>query len=302
MKILPRITVLIISLCFLGSLPGQVQAQSRVEENVVYGMYSGLALLMDIRYPEQANGIGVIVIPGSGWHMPLNLGSEQLKESINPRLSDALLGAGYTLFAINHRAAPRFRYPAAVEDAQRAVRFVRSHAADFGIDPDSIGAMGASSGGHLVNMLGALDGSGDPNDPDPVNRASSKVQSVVAMMAPSDLVAFARGPAGDKWFVASFLGMPLIRNDEASLRVHEEASPISYASPDDPPFLLIHGDADVRVPVEQSELFSDELARNGVKVEFITVPGAGHGFGFRNGRAEDLVVSIVNWFDSNLQH
>jgi acetyl esterase/lipase len=68
------------------------------------------------------------------------------------------------VFAINHRQAPRFRYPAPIEDAQRAVRFVRFHRSDYGITSDRIGAWGSSSGGHLVELLGTMDGKGDPAD------------------------------------------------------------------------------------------------------------------------------------------
>ncbi|MEE8361474.1 MAG: alpha/beta hydrolase, partial [Gemmatimonadales bacterium] len=99
-------------------------AQARVDQNVVYGMYSGLALLMDVHHPAEPNGYGIIQIGGSGWHAPTAYSARQLKRG-PPQI---FLDAGYTVFTINHRAAPRFRYPAAVEDAQRAVRFVRHNA------------------------------------------------------------------------------------------------------------------------------------------------------------------------------
>ena len=119
------------------------RAQSRVEKNVIYGMYSGLALLMDVHHPAQANGYGIVFVSGSGWQAPLNYGAVGLKEAQIPIWAPPLLRAGYTVFAINHRAAPRFHYPTAVEDVQRAVRFVRHHARQFGIDPIRIGGIGA---------------------------------------------------------------------------------------------------------------------------------------------------------------
>jgi hypothetical protein len=109
-------------------------AQTRVEKNVIYGMYSGLALLMDVHYPAQPNGYGIVFVSGSGWQAPLNYGAVGLKEAQIPLWGPPLLRAGYTVFAINHRAAPRFHYPAAVDDVQRAVRFVRHHARQYGID------------------------------------------------------------------------------------------------------------------------------------------------------------------------
>jgi hypothetical protein len=116
--------------------------QTRVEKNVVYGMYSGLALLMDVYYPEKSNGIGVIFVADSAWQARLTYGAVALKQEQISEWSPALLRAGYTVFAINHRAAPRFHYPAPVEDVQRAVRFVRYQAAQFGIEPGRLGGLG----------------------------------------------------------------------------------------------------------------------------------------------------------------
>src|SRR5687768_15456371 len=151
-----------------------------VERNVVYGMYSGLALLMDVHRPEAgANGYGIVHISGSGWSAPLGLDARPLKEASHVEIEALpLVEVGYTVFTINHRAAPRFAYPAAVEDAQRAVRFVRHNAARLGIRGDRIGALGGSSGGHLVSMLGVLDGDGDAEDESAVNRESARVQCV----------------------------------------------------------------------------------------------------------------------------
>jgi acetyl esterase/lipase len=289
----------------LVGFAGPAQAEARVESNVIYGMYSGLALLMDVYHPERPNGFGIVVIPGSGWHMPMDLDVAPLKAAFSRPIfrSDALLAAGYTLFVIDHRAAPRFRYPAAVEDAQRAVRLVRYNANSYGIDPGSIGALGGSSGGHLVSMLGVLDGAGDPEDASQIDRASAKVQAVVAIFPPTDFLAFVRGSGGDKATVGSFLGTNLGRNDKAAERRYEAASPISHVSADDPPFLLIHGDADPVVPVEQSKLFREALAKAGVHVELKIVPGGGHGGTILDGaNAADALDGIVGWFDANLRH
>ena len=182
-----RRIVSVVVLVVLG-LAGPVNAEPSVERNVVFGMYSGLALLMDVYRPENPNGYGIVFISGSGWTRGLGYDATPLKESGQEELyALPLAAAGYTVFGINHRAAPRFRHPAHLEDAQRAVRFVRHHAAEYGIDPDRIGAMGGSSGGHLVSFLGVLDGDGVPMDPSPINRESAKVQAVVTRAAPVDL-------------------------------------------------------------------------------------------------------------------
>ncbi len=236
---------------------------------MVYGMYSGLALLMDVHHPAEPNGKGLILIHGSGWHGPTTYGAWQLKQR---GVQQIFVDVGYTVFVINHRQAPRFRYPAAVEDVQRAVRYVRHNAERYGIDPDQLGGWGGSSGAHLISMLATMDGHGDPDDSDPVNRESAKLQAVVARAAPTDLAVF-DGRQGVS-ALTSFMGSPINRGDPGAYR---EASPITYVTPDDPPLLLVHGDADPVVPFKQSELMLAALEEHGVEARLIRIAGAGHG-------------------------
>jgi acetyl esterase/lipase len=280
-------------------------AQTRIDRNVVYGMYSGLALLMDVHYPDRPNGHGIIAIQGSGWNAPLGYDAPPLKTRVSAW--SGLTNAGYTLFAINHRASPRFEYPDAVEDAQRAVRYVRHNAKTFGIDSDRIGAIGGSSGAHLAAMLGTLDGKGDETDSDRVNRVSSKVQTVVAIFGPFDLTrvhTISGGPA-----VALFVGVrptPVGTTPGApEARRYAAASPITYVTADDPPFLLFHGDVDQTVPIEQSTLMERALKKAEVPVEFITVSGGGHGENFQlktgDPRLPDTMGLSAKWFDKYLK-
>ena len=283
-------------------LAGPLLADRRVEKNVVYGMHSGLALLMDIYYPEKPNGYGVIFILGSGWHMPLAYNAAALKDrAANNNFLQKLTEAGYTVFAINHRAAPRFRYPAAVEDAQRAVRFVRHHAKQYRINPERIGGMGGSSGGHLVSMLGTLDGEGDPEDPDPVNRESSKLQCVVARAAPSELAKI-RTESGLST-VTSFIGIRLPGTNPITeeYKRYLDASPVTHVSADDAPFLLIHGDADRTVPFEQAGVMETALRKANVEVKLIRIPNGGHGGNFQGAiNPPDFLGEMVRWLNRHL--
>jgi len=289
--------------------------QASVDSNVIYGMYSGLALLMDVHYPTVSNGYGIIMIPGSGWHAPLGTNAAPLKNGISRQFfrADLLLDSGYTIFVINHRAAPRFKYPAAVEDAQRAVRFIRFHSAKYKIDPNRIGALGSSSGGHLVSMLGVLSGRGDPLSVDAIDHESANVQAVVALWPATDFVDFAQNPNMGGTAMVSFLGAYLsgrqlrdIESQEVTqsleFQIHKEASPTSHVSSDDAPFLLVHGDADDVVPFSQSELFHEALSAAGVPVEFIRIPGGGHGGRIADGTsAPDYFGPMLNWFDAHLR-
>ena len=213
-----------------------------------------------------------------------------------------LVDAGYTVFVVNHRSLPRFHFPAAVEDVQRAVRFVRSNSSSFGIRSDRIGAVGGSSGGHLVSMLGTLDGAGTPDDPDAVERASAKVQTVVARAAPLNFLKMRT--AGIK-----FIGFDVdpengIGPPETSVehQTYRAASPIFFVSPDDPPFLLLHGDKDTEVPLAQSQEMAAALTASGVPVKLITVEGAGHGPDFPGATdPPDYLGEMVNWLDLHLR-
>jgi acetyl esterase/lipase len=293
------------TLAFLTASTNHAHAQAREETNVVYGMYSGLALLMDVHHPSESNGHGILIIGGTGWHLPVGYNGIGQKDRRYPPDSEALLAAGYTLFHINHRAAPRFRYPASLEDVQRAVRFIRFHALRFGIDPDRIGAWGFSSGAHLAALLGVLKGTGDPQDPDPVNRVSAKLQCVVAGALPADLTGTLAPFAVAA--VASFLGTPQFRagpllEDRLTVGLAREASPVHHVSADDAAFLLEHGDADELIPFAQSEAMKKALHAAGVPVLLRRVPGGDHGG--PKFAAQDSGVryrAIIDWFNQFLR-
>jgi len=269
-----------------------------VETNIVYGMYSGAALLLDVYKPTRPNGYGVIHISGSGWTAPLAYNAADLKSNSQTLLyAKALANAGYTVFAINHRALPRFRYPAPVRDAQRAVRFIRHNTARYGIRADRIGASGGSSGGHLVSMLGTLDGKGNAEDPDPIERHSAKVQCVVARAAPAD---FLTGDNG-RFLLGMARPQPNSPPNTLEYRTHREASPVTHITPDDPPFLLMHGDKDAQVNFSQSEEMEAKLKSAGVPVKFLRIVGAGHGPTFPGAvNPPDYLAELVRWFDEHL--
>jgi dipeptidyl aminopeptidase/acylaminoacyl peptidase len=153
-------------------------------------------------------------------------------------------------------------------------------------------------------MLGVLDGDGDPEDLNPINQESSNVQAVVALAGAGDLTAFATGTDGDRTAVSSFIGtyLAFFRTPESQrqeLSLYAAASPSSYVSPDDPPFLLVHGDKDTVVPFSQSELFHQKLADGGVTVELIRIPSGDHFLASSefDVAVPDYMSAMVEWFD-----
>lgn len=291
---------------FVGTLvasdaSGQLSTEGlgeRVERNVVYGMYSGVALLLDVYHPATPNGIGVVYIAGSAWHSSLDYNAPPLKElPLVAAASGPLVQAGYTVFAINHRNAPRFRYPGPIEDAQRAVRFIRHHADRFGIHPDVIGAAGHSSGACLALLLGVLDGVGESGHTDLVERESAKVQAVASLAAPTD---FINVPAS--FAQSSYLGVALFDRTDTSTPeylIYHGASPVFHATADDAPTLLVHGDADPIVPFRNSELMTEALEAAGVTVRQVNIRGGGHFPPFPTDEPNPF-LETVRWFDEHL--
>ncbi len=272
-----------------------------VERNVIYGMYSGAALLLDVYRPAKSNGFGVVFVAGSGFQAAPAYGARPIKETQIELWGPPLTAAGYTVFAINHRGAPRFHYPAAIEDVQRAIRFVRAHARDYGIDGARLGGLGGSSGGNLIALAALRAERGGSDDADAVNREPATLQAIVLRAAVTDLRAPAS--AGSAGFIVSYMETP--PGESASAKaLYDAASPITQVGPAAPPTLLIHGDADETVPLAQSVAMQAALGKAGVPVKLVTVPGGAHGADF-GGKPRsdwpDYYAATVAWFDQYLR-
>jgi acetyl esterase/lipase len=180
---------------------------------------------------------------------------------------------GYVIASINYRLCQHAYFPAQIEDCKAAVRWLRAHAREYRIDPDRIVAWGDSAGGHLASLLGTAGDIPDWEQGNPVG--SSRVQVVIDWYGRANLACVSTDPAYADSPIAMLLGGsgPEVK-DQA-----EDASPIHYVSKNDPAFLIMHGDKDGVVPVEQSLAFTSALKAAGVKVKLVVLRGAGHGGG-----------------------
>jgi acetyl esterase/lipase len=208
---------------------------------------------------------------------------------------------GFAVASINYRLTQEAIFPAQIDDCKAAVRFFRSHAADYNIDPKKIGVWGVSAGGHLAALLGTscgakiLDQETKQGDP----AVDSCVQAVCDWCGPSDLLSVA-DQAGSRTKidydstagpVAKLLGG--LQKDKHDLAV--AASPITYVDKTDPPFLIVHGDIDDLVPFAQSQELHNKLTEAGVPNKLITIAGGGHGFG-----NEEQLNHVVEFFKETL--
>ena len=158
-------------------------------EDVVYGQKEGMGLTLDVLEPEKGrNGIGIVLISSGSWESSKSNIPEKVAEFRRDHWAMGLLKNGFTAFVVRHGSGPRFQVPEMVEDIRRSVRFVRMKAADYKIDPNHIGITSGSSGGHLALMVGVTGDDGNPDSPDPVERVSSRVQSIVGWFPPTDLI------------------------------------------------------------------------------------------------------------------
>ncbi|RYZ72277.1 MAG: alpha/beta hydrolase [Proteobacteria bacterium] len=193
---------------------------------------------------------GILLVHGGGW----NGGSpDQMKP-----IAQALARNGYVVYSVTYRLAPQSHFPAQVEDLVSAIRYMRSNAQQFGLDPKRVGGFGYSAGAHLINLL-ALGNYGE----------DAKLSAVVSGGTPSDLTRFQDSP-----LVKKLIGGDYLEKKSA----WEDASPILRLeqSPHIPPTYLYHGKWDRIVPFEQFEIYRDALLKKGVWVETYEVPYLGH--------------------------
>jgi acetyl esterase len=278
---------------FLGALPlAAAPPRTPAQDGVVYGQADGETLTMDYYAP---NGPGphpiAIIIHGGGYQRGNS------KSGSEAYCIDFLVPAGYAVFSVNYRLAPKYPYPYMVYDVERSVRYIRHNAQRWNADPDRMALVGGSAGGYLSNMVGLLNVPGDPQAADPVDRESAKVQAVVTLYAQSSM---ATVPLNAD--VHALLD-PLIqqKGEQAALR---EASPITYVTKNAPPFLLIQGDQDEYIPFSEDTNLQTALQKAGVRCDVIRIPGGAHGTGnwHKLPNVPDWEREMVEWLNARFQH
>jgi acetyl esterase/lipase len=262
-------------------------------EDVLYGRRPGIALTLDVFEPEKKNGAAVLFMVSGGFFSS--------HEAINAKMYYPLLERGYTVFAVVHGSQPKYRIPEITQDIHRAVRYVRYHARRWGVESEKFGITGGSAGGHLSLTMGTQGGPGNPDAKDPIERESSAVQAVACYYPPTDFLNYGK-PGEDavgvgilKDFKPAF--GPSSDTEEGRKKLGQEISPINFITAKLPPTLIIHGDADKLVPIQQAESFVKRATETGAVAKLITKPGAGHGW---KDMAPDQ-KNIADWFDEHLR-
>jgi len=256
---------------------------AETKHDIEYGRIGDISLQMDSHIPEGKGPFpAIILVHGGAWVR----GDREW--NVQP-LFRPLEDAKFAWFSISYRLANDIMtFGSAVQDVQTAVRFVRSHAGEFNIDPSRIALVGESAGAQLASMAALSAG------------PEEKVNAVVALYSPADLVALARSsPMVPEGIRRAIEGSPLAPFIEARLR---DLSPIEHVSKTMPPFLLIHGTADTVVPYQQSEAFCDRVHKAGGSCELFTVKGGGHGVWSwqRSEKGTAYAREMVDWLKNKL--
>jgi len=254
--------------------------------------------MLDLLLPKEPAGkpLPVIVfIHGGGWRN----GS---KQSSTWKIANFVKTGNYAGVSINYRLSAESQWPTQIHDCKAAIRWIRANAKKYNLDPDKIGIWGSSAGGHLVAMLGtsadviAMDGTLGSNF-----GLSSAVTCVVDFYGPTDLTTMDQNAAEGAVMKHNtpdspetlLLGYMATKNPEGAAT----ASPITYITPDDPPFLIVHGTKDPVVPYAQSVTFHEALKKAGVSSTLLSVTGGGHGKGF----GADVNQNVIRFFDHHLR-
>lgn len=239
-------------------VPGLIQRNITYCENIV-------PLKMDVYFPTTGSGPSPVLlyIHGGSWIVGDKSAGFMLDEI------PLIAAAGYFIASIDYRLAPEYPFPAMVEDAKCAVRFLKAHAGELNINPDKIAALGVSAGGYIATMVGLADETAGWDNGQYLEQ-SSRVKAVVDLFGPTDFT--------DPAYQAKLQkkGFQLFNNVSPNLEMLKAASPITYVSAGDPAFLIIQGDQDQIVPPIQSQKLYDLLVAAGVPAYLQMVTNAGH--------------------------
>jgi acetyl esterase/lipase len=256
--------------CLALVLAGQAKddAAKAVEHDydIVYTRAGDRELKLDLARPAEGEGPfpAVFIIHGGAWRGGDKAGHRDL--------IDRFARAGYVAISPQYRFCPEFTFPAQVHDVKAAVRWLKAHAKDYHVDPDRVGAMGFSAGGHLALMLGLTDGDDGLEGDAPEGAPDTKIAAVVNYFGPTDLAADDI-PDISRPLLRDFLGGTVSEKpDEA-----REGSPLTFVTPDDPPVLTFQGTKDPLVPHTQALKLAEAQSARGVPGRLELILGGGHG-------------------------
>jgi len=256
---------------FLTLLTGvSIAAGEKNQRDVPFAVVGDTTLKLDLYSPESGASAGLIIwVHGGAWR-----GGSRSDVDLKQ-----MTGHGWAVASVDYRLSTTAQFPAQISDIKAAIRFLRAHASDYGYPADRFVIAGSSAGGHLAALVGVTNGEAELEGSEgEFTKESSSVQAIVDLYGASNLTTILAqstppGLAMRKPALDLLLGgQPDAKPDLARL-----ASPVFHVDPGDPPLLLMHGDQDPQMPINQSQEFQAAYEKAGLRVEFKVLHGSGHG-------------------------
>ena len=302
-----------IVIAFFLFLSFYAQAQDSsgfTQKEIIYGRKDGMALTMMVLSPNiTLNGKAIVHVVSGNW-----VSSYDMMERYKPA-NKVYAKRGYTIFMVMHSSQPKYSVVDEVADIKRAVRFIRFNAGTYNIDTAHIGITGSSSGGNLSLLVALTNDAPNAKAKDPVDRQSARVQAAAVFFPPTDLLNY--GFSGANWGALTMMlerfrvagAFDFSKLEDSTFRyksvtdsitrvkLMKAVSPIYEVTADDPPVLLVHGDADFVVPMQQSQSLLKRLAEEKIPNRLIVKKGGNHGW-----RDMDIEQKeMADWIDTYLK-
>jgi len=270
------------------------------ERSIVYMETHGVGLLVDIFTPkENANGLAIVDVVSGAWHSDAG----KLRDHERAQMFDIYCTRGFTVFGIRPGSVTKFTGSEMLSHVKQGIRYAKSRADDFNFDPDRMGIVGASAGGHLALLATVHAEDGNPDSKDSLKKLDTHLKAVAVFFPPTDFLEwggqrldFSNGQISASIGRLLFTGGVDGQSEDRLMAMAKRISPLHNIPTSTPPFLLIHGDADPLVPLNQSRKFVEAVIKNGGAADLIVKEGGAHPWP----TIDEEVVVMADWFEKQL--
>lgn len=285
----------VVTVLLCGIAGAQEEVPYVQTQNLVYLEADGVGFVMDVFVPKgDKNGLGIVDVVSGAWFSDRGKIGDHMKAGFY----DVFCERGYTVFGVRPGSVTKFTAAEMVEHVKSGIRYVKLHAADYGVDPERLTLVGASAGGHLGTLTAVSAEPGKPDAKDPKDRLDTNVKVVAVFFPPTDFLDWDGKPMKLRDRAGLFVDCAEKMTDEQLAEEAKKVSPALLIDSDPlPPFLLIHGDADPLVPLQQSQKFVDAVKAAGGSAELIVKPGGQHPWM----TIREEVVIMADWITKQLE-
>ena len=263
--------------------------------DLVFAEVHGTGLLMDVFTPRQdKNGLAIVDVASGAWHSDRG----KIRDHEKAQMYDIFCGRGYTVFAVRPGSRTKYDAEEMANHVKLGIRHVKEHADEYGIDPARLGLTGPSAGGHLASLVALTSEDANPDAKNPLERHDTRIKAVAVFFPVTDFLDWGgKKPDYERLGALFFSGGVQGHSAEEIEARARKVSPVYQVTSEAPPFLIIHGNADPMVPLQQSKRLEEALKAAGAPVELIVKPGGAHPWP----TIHEEVAVMADWFDNQLK-